>query len=59
MKKAPRKLTLSRESLHCLEDPELHRLKGAAATVLCVRTLPAQNCVSDLFLTCGCATSPC
>lgn len=59
MKKAPRKLLLSRESLRHLEDPELYRLKGAAATALCVRTLPAQNCVSDLFLTCGCATSPC
>jgi hypothetical protein len=59
MKKAPRKLILNRESLRRLEDPELYRLKGAAATALCARTLPAQNCVSHLFLTCGCATSPC
>ena len=58
MKKAPRKLTLNRESLRRLEGAELYRLRGAAATALCVRTLPAQNCV-DLFLTCGCATSPC
>ena len=59
MKKAPRKLTLNRESLRRLEGAELYRLRGAAATALCVRTLPAQNCVSDLFMTCGCATAPC
>lgn len=59
MKKAPRKLILNRESLRRLGDAELYRLRGAAVSALCVRTLPAQNCVSDLFLTCGCATAPC
>ncbi len=58
MKKAPRKLTLNRESLRSLEGADLCRLKGAAATALCVGTL-AQNCVSHLFMTCGCATAPC
>jgi hypothetical protein len=58
MKKAPRKLTLHRENLRRLEGAELNRLRGAAATVLCPRTL-AQNCVSNLFMTCGCATAPC
>jgi hypothetical protein len=59
MKKAPRKLTLNRESLRRLEDAELKGLKGAAATVLCPRTLAVQDCVSEQVRTCGCATSPC
>ncbi|HET9208957.1 MAG TPA: hypothetical protein VFR03_01090 [Thermoanaerobaculia bacterium] len=58
MKKAPRKLTLHRESLRRLEGAELYGPIGAAATALCVGTL-AQNCVSHLFMTCGCATAPC
>jgi hypothetical protein len=59
MKKAPRKLTLNRESLRRLEGAELYGWVGAAATALCVRTLAVQDCVSDQVRTCGCATSPC
>jgi hypothetical protein len=58
MKKAPRKLTLHRESLRRLEGAELSGLRGGAATLLCPQTL-AQNCVSHRIQTCGCATSPC
>jgi hypothetical protein len=59
MKKAPGKFTLNRESLRRLEGVELYGLAGAAATVLCPRTLAVQDCVSDQVRTCGCATSPC
>ncbi|MFL6264022.1 MAG: hypothetical protein ACJ76Y_30405 [Thermoanaerobaculia bacterium] len=59
MKKAPRRLTLSRESLRRLEDTELYGLAGTAATALCPRTLAVRDCVSDQIRTCGCATSPC
>jgi hypothetical protein len=58
-RKNARKLILHRESLRRLEGAELYDLAGAAATALCARTLAVQNCVSDLFMTCGCATAPC
>jgi len=56
MKKAPKKLTLSRESLCLLGEAELRGLNGGAAVP---RTVAVRDCLSDQIRTCGCATSPC
>jgi len=55
MKKTPRKLTLSRESLRLLGETDLSGLDGGAVP----RTVAIQDCISDQIRTCGCATSPC
>jgi len=55
MKKTPRKLTLNRESLRCLETAELRGLNGGAVP----HTVAVRDCISEQIRTCGCATSPC
>jgi hypothetical protein len=55
MKKNPRKLTLSRETLHRLETADLRGLNGGAVP----HTVAVRDCVSEQIRTCGCATSPC
>jgi len=55
MKKAPKKLTLSRESLRLLDEADLRGLNGGAVP----RTVAVRDCISDQIRTCGCATSPC
>jgi hypothetical protein len=55
MKKAPKKLTLSRESLRLLGEAELRGLNGGAVP----HTVAVQDCISEQIRTCGCATSPC
>jgi hypothetical protein len=52
MKKNTRKLSLSRESLRRLDEGELRRLDGGAATNPCPYTLQVLACYSARINTC-------
>ena len=55
-KNAPGKLSLNRETLRQLEEPELRELAGGAATTPCPYTLQVLACYSYRVHTCQTCT---